>query len=58
MIKVVAKDLFNRQVQLSDNLTCLYSVIWRQCSDSMQTKLISVTEFATKHDECDAAWLL
>ena len=58
MIKVVAKDLFDRQVWLSDNLTYLYSVIWGQCSDSMQTKLMSVTEFKTKHDECDAAWLL
>ena len=58
MLKVVAKDLFNRQIRLSDNLTRLYSVAWGQCSDSMQTKLMSMPDFAEKHDECNAAWLL
>ena len=58
MIKVVAKDLFHRQVRLSDNLTHLYSVARGQCSDSMQTKLMSMTEFAARHDDCDTAWLL
>ena len=58
MLKVIAKDLFDRQIRLSDNLSHLYSVAWGQCSDSMQTKLMSMPDFAEKHDECDTAWLL
>ena len=58
MIKVIAKDLFDRHAGLGDNLPHLYPVIWGQYSDSMQTKLMLVADFATKNGKCDDSWLL
>ena len=58
MIKIVAKDYYERKNLLKDNLTHIYTVVWGQCSEAMQTKIMGIDGYEKHHEASDPAWLL
>ena len=47
-----------RLTTLDNNLHTMFTVIWGQCSNMMQTKLKALPEYDTKAKEKDCVWLL
>ena len=58
MIKIAAKDYYERKNLLKDNLTHIYTVVWGQCSEAMQTKIMGIDGYEKHHEASDSALLL
>ena len=52
------KESRERSQALKNNLRDVYSVIWGQCSNTMQAKLKQVKGFETNNNMNDCEWLL
>ena len=52
------KEYRKRLTELENNLRNIYSVIWGQCSLSLQSKIKEHEKFEEKDDNNDCAWLL
>jgi len=49
---------FTRTGHIESNLKAMYAIIWGQCSEAMQAKLKSLSDFEVKDGENDCVWLL
>jgi hypothetical protein len=52
------KNFVKRMDIQEKNLQIIFSVIWGQCSITMQSKLQSLDDFEERNDECDCAWII
>ena len=52
------KTYIKRTDLMESNLRSIYAIVWGQCSQMMQSKLVSLDDYSTKSNECDCIWLL
>ena len=52
------KQYVKRTATLTSNLAALHAVIWGQCSEAMQSRLKTLTDFAAKAEEDNCLWFL
>jgi hypothetical protein len=52
------KSYIKRTYMMESNIRGIYAIVWGQCSPTMQSKLESLDNYATKSNECDCIWLL
>ena len=61
LLKVWEQQVTNYTIRLDllrSNLKVVYTVIWGQCSEAMQVKLKTATNFKKMDDACNSVWLL
>jgi len=51
-------DYYTRTGHIESNLKAIYAIIWGQCSEAMQAKLKSLSDFEAKDRQNNCVWLL